>query len=221
MHSHRNALTSFGTVIAFGFLVITQVVVAQSTTPTPNRLSDKDLESVMSNLKADAKAFHPRFDSAIKKSSIRKTSQAKDAMNMASTFEKQTSTALNEFKKTRKGDSVPAMLSTAGQIEKFITDLKLDPQTTGWDKVRTDLIQVSNAFGIAPPAVGGEDSTISCLQAVGAERSKKLVEECLQVSPATHPPCNSQNSCQLIIDEIKRSCSLLGQSKPSFCAEYK
>ena len=221
MHSHRNALTSFGTVIAFGFLGITQVVVAQSTTPTPNRLSDKDLESVMSNLKADAKAFRTRFDSAIKKSSIRKTSQAKDAMNMASTFEKQTSTALNEFKKTRKGDSVPAMLSTAGQIEKFITDLKLDPQTTGWDKVRTDLIQVSNAFGIAPPAVGGEDSTISCLQAVGAERSKKLVEECLQVSPATHPPCNSQNSCQLIIDEIKRSCSLLGQSKPSFCAQYK
>ena len=148
--ANRNALTSFGTVIAFGFLVLTQVVVAQSTTPTPNRLSDKDLESVMSNLKADAKAFRPRFDSAIKKSSIRKTSQAKDAMNLASTFEKQTSTALNEFKKTKKGDSVPAMLSTAGQIEKFMTDLKLDPQTTGWDKIRTDLNQVSNAFGIAP-----------------------------------------------------------------------
>ena len=222
MQSNRNALTSFGTVIAFGFLVITQVVVAQSTTPTPNRLSDKDLESVMSNLKADAKAFRPRFDSAIKKSSIRKTSQAKDAMNLASTFEKQTSTALNEFKKTKKGDSVPAMLSTAGQIEKFMTDLKLDPQTTGWDKIRTDLNQVSNAFGIAPPAVAAAaESTISCIQAVGAERSKKLVDECLQVSPATHPPCNSQNSCQLIIDEIKRSCSLLGQSKPSFCAEYK
>ena len=223
MHSHRNALTSFGTVIAFGFLVITQVVVAQSTTPTPNRLSDKDLESVMNNLKADAKAFRPRFDSVIKKSSIRKTSQAKDAMNLASMFEKQTSSALNEFKKTKKGDSVPAMLSTGGQIEKFMTDLKLDPQTTGWDKIRTDLNQVSNAYGIAPPAAaaGGGDSTIPCIQAVGAERSKKLVEECLQVSPATHPPCNSQNSCQLIIDEIKRSCSLLGQSKPGFCDEYK
>ena len=115
------------------------------------------------------------------------------------------------------------MLSTGGQIEKFMTDLKLDPQTTGWDKIRTDLNQVSNAYGIAPPAAaaGGGDSTIPCIQAVGAERSKKLVEECLQVSPATHPPCNSQNSCQLIIDEIKRSCSLLGQSKPGFCDEYK
>ena len=102
MHSNRNFLSCFGTVIAFGFLVLTQVVVAQSTTPTPNRLSDKDLESVMSNLKADAKAFRPRFDSAIKKSSIRKTSQAKDAMNLASTFEKQTSSALNEFKKTKR-----------------------------------------------------------------------------------------------------------------------
>jgi len=219
MHSHRNAFTSFGAVIAFGFL--TQLVVAQSTTPTPNRLSDKDLESVMSNLKADSKAFRPRFDSAIKKSSIRKTSQAKDAVNLASAFEKQTSAALNEFKKTRKGDSVLAMLSTAGQIEKFVTDLKLDPQTTGWDKIRTDLNQVSNAFGIAPATASGDQNTIPCVQAVGAGQSKKLVEECLQVSPATHPPCNSQNSCQLIIGEIKRSCSILQKNQPSFCGDYK
>jgi len=221
MHSNRNTLSSFGAVVAFGFLVLTQLVVAQSTTPTPNRLSDKDLESVMSNLKADSKAFRPRFDSAIKKSSIRKTSQAKDAMNLASTFEKQTSTALNEFKKTKKGDSVPAMLSTAGQIEKVMTDLKLDPQTTGWDKIRTDLNQVSNAFGIAPARASGDQNTIPCVQAVGAGQSKKLVEECLQVSPATHPPCNSQNSCQLIIGEIKRSCSMLQKNQPSFCGDYK
>lgn len=220
MHSHRNTLSSVGTVIAFSVLVFSHVVIAQSTTPTPNRLSDKDLETVMSNQKADAKAFRPRFDSAIKKSSIRKTSQAKDAMNLASTFEKQASSALNEFKKTKKGDSFPAMLTTASQIEKIMTDLKIDPQTTGWDKIRTDLNQVSNAFGIAPATASGDQNT-ACIQGVGAERSKKLVEECLQVSPATHPPCNSQNSCQLIIDEIKRSCSLLGQSKPSFCAEYK
>src|SRR5580693_8484769 len=97
-----NRSSSFVTVIAFSVLVLTQLVVAQSTSPTPNRLSDKDLETVMSNLKADAKAFRPRFDSAINKSSIRKTSQAKDAMNLASTFEKQTSTVLNEFKKTKR-----------------------------------------------------------------------------------------------------------------------
>jgi hypothetical protein len=147
----------------------------------------------MNSLKGDAKAFRPRFDSAIKKSSIRKTSQAKDAVNLASTLEKQASSALNELKKTKKGDSVPAMLCTASQIERSMTDLKLDPQTTGWDKIRTDLNQVSKAFGIAPATASGDQNTIPCLQAVDAGQSKKLVDERLQVSPATHPPCNSQN----------------------------
>jgi len=77
-----NRSSSFVTVIAFGVLVLTQLVVAQSTSPTPNRLSDKDLETVMSNLKADAKAFRPRFDSAIKKSSIRNTSHCCERLSL-------------------------------------------------------------------------------------------------------------------------------------------
>jgi len=114
MHSNQNTLSRSGTLITFGVLVLTQVVVAQSTTPTPNRLGDKDLETVMSNLKADAKAFRSRFDSAIKKSSIRKTSQAKDAVNLASTLEKQASSALNELKKTKKATlSLPCCVQLA------------------------------------------------------------------------------------------------------------
>lgn len=60
----------------------------------------------------------------------------------------------------------------------------------------------------------------TCTDEVGPDRSKQLVEQCLQVSPATHPPCNAQNSCQLIIDEIKRSCALLAANAPKFCSEY-
>jgi hypothetical protein len=224
MRPNRSHLSSLGTVLVFSLFVLPQVAVAQN----PRRLSDKDLETIMNNLKDDAKSFRPRFDSAIKKSTIRKTSQAKDAQNLASGFQKQTDALVNEFKKTKKGDSVPAMLSTADQIEKFMNDLKIDPQTTGWDKIRTDLNQVSSAFGIAPTAIppvvtasGSQSNAISCVQAVGVDRAKKLVEECMLVSPATHPPCNGQNSCPLIIDEIKRGCSLLQQNLPSFCAEYK
>jgi hypothetical protein len=40
-----NRSSSFVTVIAFSVLVLTQLVVAQSTSPTPNRLSDKDLRN--------------------------------------------------------------------------------------------------------------------------------------------------------------------------------
>ncbi len=59
----------------------------------------------------------------------------------------------------------------------------------------------------------------SCLQQLGADKSKQLVNWCINVSPATHPPCNSQNSCALIVSEIKRSCLLLKDTKyePFYC----
>jgi hypothetical protein len=61
----------------------------------------------------------------------------------------------------------------------------------------------------------------TCLKAVGKQRSDQLVKQCLQVSPATHPPCNAQNSCELITDEIRRSCAMLGRDAPGFCGGYK
>jgi hypothetical protein len=50
--------------------------------------------------------------------------------------------------------------------------------------------------------------------------SQRLVNQCLEVSTGTHPPCNSQNSCRTIIQEIRRGCSQLGNRAPSFCREY-
>jgi Protein of unknown function (DUF3011) len=82
--------------------------------------------------------------------------------------------------------------------------------------------------GAAQPAAGGtgeeaaarsaEDKT--CLKEAGKARSDQMVKQCLQVSPATHPPCNAQNSCELITDEIRRSCQLLGTEGPGFCSGY-
>jgi hypothetical protein len=66
-----------------------------------------------------------------------------------------------------------------------------------------------------------EDSGRTCREAVGSQRANQLVKQCLQVSPATHPPCNAQNTCKLITDEIKRSCQLLGHDAPAFCNEYR
>jgi hypothetical protein len=60
----------------------------------------------------------------------------------------------------------------------------------------------------------------TCLQQVGKARSDQMVKQCLQVSMATHPPCNAQNSCELIEDEIRRNCQLMGRDGPSFCAGY-
>ena len=59
----------------------------------------------------------------------------------------------------------------------------------------------------------------SCLQQLGTSQSEQLVKWCIESSPATHPPCNSENSCELIVSEIKRSCGFLKDAKkvPAYC----
>jgi len=61
----------------------------------------------------------------------------------------------------------------------------------------------------------------SCEDEVGKKQAAVLVERCLQISPATHPPCNAQNPCPLIEDEIKRGCKFARETKgavvPDFC----
>jgi hypothetical protein len=59
----------------------------------------------------------------------------------------------------------------------------------------------------------------SCAAAIGRRAAQHLVQQCLEVSPATHPPCNAENSCELIRAEIARGCALLGEDKPDYCEE--
>ena len=51
---------------------------------------------------------------------------------------------------------------------------------------------------------------ISCSAEIGSGAAAALVEQCIRVSPATRPPCNVQNSCAMIEDEIARSCAVTG-----------
>jgi hypothetical protein len=199
-----------------------------------NRLNDKDLQALMQNLRDDAKSFKPQFSSAISKSTIRKTSREKSAKNLVDQFQKQTEAMLNNFKRTKQSDSdVQTVTGTAQQIEGMVSSLNLGPQVnSSWQKIQTELGQITNAFGLAPRAEHYPRNDVSpvgdpasgapaCSAAVGIERAKRLVEECMAVSPATNPPCNVQNPCQLIIDEIKRGCGLLGRNAPMYCSEYR
>lgn len=192
------------------------------------RLSDKDIENLMGNVKDDVKSFRPNFNSAIGKSSIRKTSREKDAKNLVAGLEKKAEAMRNTFRQTKKGeDNVRDVVATAQQIDNLVYSVQLNPQTTSqWDKIRREIAQVSAAFHMPEPfsrgigPVGPISNEIPCTQDVGVERARRLVEECLAVSPGTHPPCNAQNSCQLITDEIKRGCNLIGPGAPAFCGEY-
>ncbi|MEJ0060925.1 MAG: hypothetical protein WDM79_15695 [Terricaulis sp.] len=57
----------------------------------------------------------------------------------------------------------------------------------------------------------------SCASERDAAAVSLLVEQCKQVSPATHPPCNADNTCAMIEGEIARACGLLGADAPDFC----
>ena len=60
----------------------------------------------------------------------------------------------------------------------------------------------------------------SCKETAGEAQAKTYVEQCIEVSPATHPPCNAENPCEMIVSEITRGCAILvkgGDDVPPFC----
>lgn len=71
------------------------------------------------------------------------------------------------------------------------------------------------------PAPEPEAERIACRDEIGETAAQALVQRCIQVSPATHPPCNVANPCELIQGEIDRSCALWtrdGETPPKACA---
>jgi hypothetical protein len=117
------------------------------------RISDSDLERLMKNLKDDAKPFKNSFNNGLKHSTIRGTSQEKDAKTLGETFVTQSNVAYNVFKKQHKAENeVTALVATAGQIEGVFHTVTLEPAAAAqWQKVRTELHQVAQAFNIPEP----------------------------------------------------------------------
>jgi hypothetical protein len=60
---------------------------------------------------------------------------------------------------------------------------------------------------------------VSCLNDIGVVAAQRLVDRCIAVSPATRPPCNAANPCELIQSEIDRSCAMYApdEAKPAEC----
>jgi uncharacterized protein len=65
---------------------------------------------------------------------------------------------------------------------------------------------------------GAED--IPCRDIVGAEQAAVYVRNCIAVASETHPPCNADNACELIVSHNIFRCIGLGDGAPKFCAAY-
>lgn len=110
---------------------------------------------------------------------------------------------------------VEAHFKLDGEPRVVIWDMQDSPH--GW---RVDNIRAPDGYDLRE-TIRQELTPLpqSCTQERGAQAAAALVAQCLDVSPATHPPCNAENSCAMIQDEIARSCALLeAGKKPAFCA---
>lgn len=132
-----------------GLLLLAVILSGSSiTTLAQSRLNDHDVQAVMQNLRDDSKSFRSAFDSAVKKSTIRKTSQEKDARKQVANFERQTDSTLRQFKSNKKADvHVQSLMESANGIDHILQSVSLDDRTnSAWGKVRGDLTQLSTAF---------------------------------------------------------------------------
>jgi hypothetical protein len=55
-------------------------------------------------------------------------------------------------------------------------------------------------------ATDAEGGKPSCRETAGERQSARYVHECHVVSEATHPPCNAQLPCGLLISGIRHGC---------------
>lgn len=121
-------------------------------------------------------------------------------------------------------ETCKAELTTArlGQLQHQLQclegDLSCVPQTGGGAAPAT----AGAAPATAAPAKASQNDTRPCVQSAGKAKSDQYVSQCVQVSPSTHPPCNGQNACSMMIDEIKRGCAMIGNDNPpAFCSAYR
>lgn len=117
------------------------------------RMNDKDLQSLMNSLQEDAKKFKSTFDSAVKNSPIRKTTQEKEAKARVEQFAKETQGMAKHFKNTKRADQeFETVLKTSDQIDKFLAATPMGELTNNsWAKVKTELATLSRQLLAAPP----------------------------------------------------------------------
>jgi hypothetical protein len=111
--------------------------------------------------------------------------------------------------------------------------LRIDPTFATHDR-RIGMRILLAVFVLVSLGASAED-TGSCRDTAGEKLSKLYVRQCTMVSPATHPPCNALNPCELITSEITRGCGMIHQSlvdhpdwatghnglrEPKFCGSY-
>lgn len=78
-------------------------------------------------------------------------------------------------------------------------------------------------IGLLASAAAVQAAEKSCRAEIGEARAAELVRQCIEISPATRPPCHADNPCEMIRAEIKRGCDATHETPdagaPNYCDE--
>jgi hypothetical protein len=126
------------------------LLLAPRTASAQDRLSDRDVEALMKNLKQDTKPFVSTFTSAVSKSNVRKTTQEKIYKALAKTFQAQVDDMLNGFQSKHKADTtLPAVIQSAHQIDDVFIDVQLEGSAKpDWLKCKATLQRIAAQFNV-------------------------------------------------------------------------
>jgi uncharacterized protein len=121
-----------------------------------------------------------------------------------------------------KFDGLP--VESAGALDQVVRSLVITQKA--WlayrDSCRGDHGCIFEAYRARKAALtsGGETKDIPCGDIVGVEQAAVYVGDCIAVATETHPPCNADNACELIVSHNIFRCIGLGDGAPKFCAAY-
>jgi len=116
-----------------------------------DRMSDKDVENLMKNLKQDSKTFQSAFNSSISHSTIRKTSQEKDDKATVQLYRNQVDRMLDVFQDKRQAnDTLPVVMNTSGQIDEIFKSVQLgESAKSAWKKCKTEMNMLATQFNMS------------------------------------------------------------------------
>jgi uncharacterized protein len=86
----------------------------------------------------------------------------------------------------------------------------------------SDRACIYKAYNLRKAALEAGDNAkdTPCRDTVGAEQAAIFVKDCIAIATDTHPPCNADNACELIVSHNIYRCNGLGDQAPKFCAAY-
>jgi uncharacterized protein len=121
-----------------------------------------------------------------------------------------------------KFDGLP--VESADALDEVVRSLAITEQA--WlahrNSCGADRSCIQTAYRTRLAALRAENDApdVPCRDTVGAKQAAVYVRDCIAVATETHPPCNADNSCELIVSHNIFRCAGLGDGAPKFCAAY-